>query len=136
MKIYFSGSIRGGRGHAEMYASIISELRKYGEVLTEFVGDGTLTQMGSSMPSGEIYSRDVSFLRESDVVVAEVSTPSLGVGYEVAYAESLKLPIICLYREEDGKSLSAMIDGNPNIKVFRYNDISDVVKIFKQNITE
>ena len=43
MKIYFAGSIRGGRGDAEIYAQIIEFLQGYGEVLTEHIGDTSLT---------------------------------------------------------------------------------------------
>ena len=38
MKIYFAGSIRGGRDDAEIYYQIIEFLREYGEILTEHVG--------------------------------------------------------------------------------------------------
>ena len=44
-----------------------------------------------------IYNRDVDWLRESDCVIAEVTQPSLGVGYELGFAESLKIPVLCLY---------------------------------------
>ena len=118
MKIYFSGSIRGGREHQELYSSIIGELKKYGEVLTEHLGDPNLSVIGSSGPVTEIYSQDMSWLGESDIVIAEVSTPSLGVGYEIAWAEVLKKPTICLYKPEIGKSLSAMIAGSPHIKLY------------------
>ncbi len=43
MKIYFAGSIRGGRDDAEIYSGIIELLKRYGDVLTEHVGDRTLS---------------------------------------------------------------------------------------------
>ncbi|MFZ2522129.1 MAG: nucleoside 2-deoxyribosyltransferase [Minisyncoccia bacterium] len=134
MKIYFSGSIRGGWEHQEIYHSIIGLLKKQGEVLTEFVGDSTLTYKGSSLPTSEIYKRDVGLIDMSDIVVAEVSTPSLGVGYEIAYAESKGIPIICLYKPEEGKSLSGMIEGNPNVRLFRYNNVSEAEEIINKNV--
>lgn len=39
MKIYFAGSIRGGRKDAGLYKKIIDYLGKYGEVLTEHIGN-------------------------------------------------------------------------------------------------
>ena len=51
-------------------------------------------------------------MQSADAVVAEVSTPSLGVGYELGIAEKLKIPVLCLYRPIKGKRLSAMINGN------------------------
>ena len=38
LKIYFCGSIRGGRQDADLYARIIKQLESYGKVLTEHVG--------------------------------------------------------------------------------------------------
>lgn len=114
---------------------MIEKLKEYGEVLTEFVGDSTLTYSGSNLPPDEIYKRDVSLIDQSDIVVAEVSTPSLGVGYEIAYAESKNIPVICLYRPEEGKALSGMIEGNPKVKLLRYKDIDEVEGIIAMSMT-
>ena len=53
-----------------------------------FVNDAVRLQ-GSPMPEGEIYRRDIQWISECDMVIAEVTNPSLGVGYEMAYAESI-----------------------------------------------
>ena len=93
MKIYFAGSICGGRDDAALYRQIIVMLMEYGEVLTEHVGDASLTRAGEDGPSDEaIYGRDMAWLTEADIVVAEVTVPSHGVGYEVAWAEALGKP--------------------------------------------
>ena len=68
----------------------------------------------------EIYVRDVEWLREADVVIAEVTTPSLGVGYEVARAAVMGKPVVGLFRPEAGRRLSAMIRGNPAVQVLEY----------------
>lgn len=39
MKIYFCGSIGGGRQDAHLYGRLIKKLEKYGTVLTTHVGD-------------------------------------------------------------------------------------------------
>jgi len=129
MKIYFAGSIRGGRDDKKLYFQLIQHLSKYGQVLTEHVGDEKLTDSGEDGPSDEwIYNRDTSWVKESDVLVAEVSTPSLGVGYEIGKAESMNKKILCLYRNQQNKKLSAMINGNPNVKIARYETLEDAVK--------
>lgn len=121
MKIYFAGSIRAGRDDQELYRRLIQSLQYFGQVLTEHVGDSNLTQWGDGgLADQDIYDRDMAWLADADVIVAEVSTPSLGVGYELARAESLKKPILCLYRERDDRSLSAMVSGNPETVVGRY----------------
>lgn len=128
MKIYFAGSIRGGRDDKDLYLQLIQHLTRYGEVLTEHVGDEKLTDLGEDGPYDQwIYDRDMSWLHEADVMIAEVSTPSLGVGYEIGQAEALNKKILCLYRKRLGKRLSAMIDGNPNMKTVIYEDLKDAI---------
>ena len=126
MKIYFAGSIRAGRDDQELYHRIIQGLQHHGEVLTVHVGDPCLTQWGDDGPSDQnIYARDMAWLADADLIVAEVSTPSLGVGYELGRAESLGKPTLCLYREQDGRRLSAMVSGNPNMVVVRYQTVEE-----------
>jgi nucleoside 2-deoxyribosyltransferase len=86
------------------------------------------------MPVAEIYKRDMDWLLESDIVIAEVTTPSLGVGYEIGQAEALKKPIYCFYRVDGDSSLSAMIEGNPNVKLYKYGTVEDVVGILKEGL--
>lgn len=130
--IYFAGSIRGGRDDKGLYLAIITLLGKYGRVLTEHIGDKTLSALGEDGPTdGYIYQRDMVWLQEADVVVAEVTTPSLGVGYEIGKAEDRRKRILCLYREQEGKKVSAMIGGNTSIRVEKYRTIHDVEEILK-----
>lgn len=130
MKIYFAGSILGGRNDKQLYLKIINYLKKYGVVLTEHIGDQKLTGLDEIDPSDEkIYERDLQWLRESDVIIAEVSTPSLGVGYEIATAEKLGKRILCLYRIREEKRLSAMISGNKNLLVKKYKADEELFKI-------
>jgi len=126
MKIYFAGAIRAGRADSEIYLEMIKILGQKHTVLTEHVGDNKTASAGAS---DYIYKRDVSWIRECDLVVAEVSTPSLGVGYEIAFAEHLKKPIICLYRPQPDKRLSAMIGGNAYLKIHNYENIDDAREI-------
>ena len=128
MKIYFAGSIRAGREDQELYHELIQGLRRYGQVLTEHVGEPTLTQSGDDGPSDrEIFERDMSWLAEADFVVAEVSTPSLGVGYELGRAESLGKRALCLYRDREDRKLSAMVSGNPLLVVARYESVLEAL---------
>jgi nucleoside 2-deoxyribosyltransferase len=112
MKIYFAGSIRGGREDKDLYLKIIDILKEYGEVVTEHIGDSSISQMGEMKPTEFIYNRDMDWLKESDAVVAEVTIPSIGVGYELGIAEKLGKKILCIYRPSPEKSLSAMVRGN------------------------
>ena len=121
MKVCFAGSIRGGRQDAELYQRIIRYIQQKNHiVLTEHVGDLSLSKMESREDRDvAIYEQDTAWLRESDIVIAECTTPSLGVGYELAYAEKLGKPVHIFY-DETRTNLSAMIAGNANFYMHPY----------------
>jgi len=126
MKIYFAGSIRGGREDAALYSQLIEILRNYGEVLTEHVGDQTLSSLGDDGPSDRfIHDRDLEWLQAADVIVAEVTTISMGVGYEIGRAVEAGKPVLCLFRPDSGRNLSAMISGCPSLELVNYNTLDE-----------
>ena len=130
MKIYFAGSIRGGSEDRDIYLALIQELRAFGQVLTEHVGDQNLTQLGEiTLSDEEIFQRDVSWIYEADIIVAEVTQPSLGVGYELGLAESLGKHIICLFSEKEDRRLSAMIAGNTELHARGYRSVDEAVAL-------
>jgi 2'-deoxynucleoside 5'-phosphate N-hydrolase len=130
MKIYFAGSIRGGRKEVPVYQSIISFLSAFGEVLTEHVGDASLSEKGDDGPDdGYIHDRDMAWLSACDLLIAEVSIPSLGVGYELGRAVALKKPVLCLHKSTSERPLSAMIAGSPGIQTASYASIDDARRI-------
>jgi nucleoside 2-deoxyribosyltransferase len=137
MKIYFAGSIRGGREDAEMYLQIINYLKSYGEVLTEHVGDPKLTHSGDDGPSDRyIHDRDMEWLKSADVIIAEVTTVSMGVGYEIGRAVESGKRVFCLFRPDTGKNLSAMITGCPDLLLAEYltpDDAKSVIDSFFKN---
>ncbi|MCX6757369.1 MAG: nucleoside 2-deoxyribosyltransferase [Candidatus Nomurabacteria bacterium] len=131
MKIYFAGSIRGGRDDKDIYAEIISLLKKYGEVLSEHIGDKELSSFGQThMTDSEIYQKDIGWINESDIIIAEVTNPSTGVGYELGYAEFFCKKIIALYRPIEGKRISAMIKGNSYMTCVEYKEVPELVEVF------
>ena len=127
MKIYFAGSIRGGRQDASLYGKIVELLKGYGRVLTEHVGQVHMDENGLSDEG--IYERDMAWLEAADVLVAEVTAPSHGVGYEIARAEALGKPILCLHRPGAGAHLSALLAGNPTIRCEEYQQIEQLAAV-------
>lgn len=130
MKIYFAASIRGGRDDSASYLEIVRQLREYGEVLTEHIGDAELSSAGEDLGDRNIHDRDLAWLRESDYLVAEVTTPSLGVGYEIGKATEWGKPVLCLYRPTAGRPLSAMIAGSSNVTLKEYQTPVQLNEIF------
>lgn len=130
MKIYFAGSIRGGREDVKIYKELINHLGNFGTVLTEHIADKNLEETGEKeMSDREIHDRDLDWLKQSDVLVAETTVPSLGVGYEIKTAITWQKKVLCLYRSQEGKRLSAMIAGSPDIVVNSYESLHEAKKI-------
>ena len=128
-KIYFAGSIRGGRDDAQLYTELISYIKsKNAVVLTEHIGDNNLLKQEKNLTDKEIYTRDIEWLKECDLVIAECTKPSLGVGYELALAEKLNKSVNVIYRNKECK-LSAMILGDEYFKIFKYETKEEAFKI-------
>ncbi len=137
MKIYFAGSIRGGRLEAALYQAMIEYLSAFGEVLTKHVGETSLSENGEDGPDDRtIHDRDLAWLSACDLLVAEVSVPSLGVGYELGCAVALKKPVLCLFKSGSARVLSAMISGNPAIQTAVYSSIDEARQILAGFVTE
>ena len=136
MNIYFAGSIRGGRSDAALYQNIIIYLSTFGTVLTEHVGDPELTEKGDDGPNDHsIYHCDMDWLNRSHTVIAEVTQPSLGVGYELGAAVAMGKPVLALYRPFSGRVLSAMVSGCPDIKVAEYLSLDEAKQAIRRFLT-
>jgi nucleoside 2-deoxyribosyltransferase len=111
MKIYFSCSLTGGREDEEIYGMIVNHLLSQGhEIPTAHLAQPEVMALEQVVDAREVYLRDMRWVDECDALIAEVSTPSHGVGYEIAYALSKGKPVMCCYRQDVG--VSKMIIGN------------------------
>ena len=135
MKIYFAGAIRGGRDDASIYLQIVSTLTRYGTVLTEHVGDPNLDVRGEGLSDQQIFDRDLEWLRSCDFLVAEVTKPSLGVGFEIGKATEWGIQVLCLYRPSESRSLSAMIAGCDKVTVETYRSVDELDAIFARHLS-
>jgi len=137
LKIYCAGPIRGDLLHVEYYYQIVALVWQLGHIpLTELA----LSEGAVSAPcDADIYLRDRQWLQEADALIAEVSGPSLGVGYEIAYAlHALSIPVLCVQKRSE-KKLSAMIAGNLSerltLEVYDSgNELDRIVKDFLEGV--
>jgi hypothetical protein len=137
MKIYFACSIIGGRETSSIYQIIVDTLKVDGHrVLTERLASDDIIQQESSADPIDIYQRDVAWILESDLLIAEITTPSHGVGYEIGFALNHDIPVICLYQAD--VPVSKMIIGNqdPKLTVYPYGKISHALKFIRQKLDE
>lgn len=131
-KIYFAGSIRGGRVDADLYRRIIQFVQQTDTVLTEHVGSSNLilNEQGRERDA-HIYDQDTAWLRQSDLLIAECTCPSMGVGYELAYAEHHCIPCHIFY-DKTKAQLSAMLTGNPYFHIHPYESEDQIYAALTQ----
>jgi len=130
MNIYFACSITGGREFEPVFQAIVGTMLKAGhQVPTAHLADPSVGQMEIVVAAADVYDRDVAWIRAADVLVAEVSTPSHGVGYEIGFALGMGKPVLACYQA--GRRISKMISGNPdaNLVVKSYYDVEEAVSI-------
>jgi nucleoside 2-deoxyribosyltransferase len=121
MKIYFSCSLTGGRNDEAAYGAIVDHLLAQGhDVLTAHLARPEVMALEQVVEPREVFRRDLEWIQECDALVAEVSTPSHGVGYEIAYALERSKPVLCCARR--GAKVSKMLTGNdsPGLRLVVY----------------
>jgi 2'-deoxynucleoside 5'-phosphate N-hydrolase len=137
MNIYFACSITGGRDYEPVYQAIIAALLADGHTLptAHLAGSDILALEAVASPSA-IYQRDIAWIDGCEVLVAETSTPSHGVGYEIAYALSIGKPVLCLYQA--GRPISKMLTGNshPRFQVNSYLNAENAITILRSFLSQ
>ncbi|OGO42368.1 MAG: hypothetical protein A2W36_01615 [Chloroflexi bacterium RBG_16_58_14] len=135
MNVYFACSITGGRQDEAVYQLLVNALHDGGHhIPTALLAGAEVMQLEGIVEAADIYGRDTAWIRESDLLLAEVSTPSHGVGYEIGYALSLNKPVLCLHRAN--RKVSKMILGNPHpcLRVAAYHTPQEAVQILLDNL--
>jgi nucleoside 2-deoxyribosyltransferase len=135
MKVYFACSISGGRQDEEIYQKIVQTLLTLGiSVPTAHIAETGIEEIDALEEAQDIYQRDVQWINESDLLIAEVTTPSHGVGYEIGYALDQGMPVLCLYNHE--AVVSKMITGNPHplLSVYSYQNWPHAEEILRNYI--
>jgi len=133
MNIYFACSITGGREFEAVYQSIVHALTEDAhEVPTAHLAESGVPALEALIAPSEVYARDVAWIRTCDVLIAEVSVPSHGVGYEIGFALGLGKRVLALHRED--RKVSKMITGNPdpNLVICCYQTVEEVIQQVKK----
>jgi nucleoside 2-deoxyribosyltransferase len=129
MIVYCAGAIKGDTAYQNNYKEIIRFIGSMKHTaLAELNGN---FKFSVPLNDKQIYTRDIKWIESSDLVIAEISGPSLGVGFEIAYAIfQQKIPVLALVSSEV-KKLSAMITGcnSQLLTIRRYKNIEDMKNI-------
>ena len=135
MKIYVSGSMYGGQQKIDTYKKLVDKLEEYGEVLTKQIADPKAIENEKYQKDEDIYNDLENKLEKADILIAEVSVPSIGVGYEICYASKLNKKIVAIYDKNYIDKVTTMIRGNKNIKIIPYKDIREILDKIEEIIS-
>ncbi len=109
MIVYCAGAVKGDTSYRESYEEIIEIVKRNGySALSELN-----PEFKSAFPLNvkQVFQRDIKWIEKSSVMIAEISGPSLGVGFEISYALYVReIPVLALY-DAEAENISAMISG-------------------------
>jgi len=137
MNIYFACSITGGREFERIYQELTAALVMDGhEVPTAHLADSNVLSLEAVVAPRDVYERDVAWIHSAHAVVAEVSVPSHGVGYEIGFALNEVKPVLCLFQQ--GRKISKMISGNPHpqLQVMAYRDSTNAIELMRKFLSD
>lgn len=133
MNIYFACSITGGREFEPVFQALVEAMLADGQIVpTAHLATPEVREMEIVVAPEEVYARDIAWIRGADVLVAEVSTPSHGVGYEIGFALGLGKPVLACHRRD--RRISKMISGNPdpNLAVRQYQTTDEAIQMVRK----
>lgn len=114
MKAYFSATITKDEKIKKRYANIVKALKKGGVEVSQYGSDKMSPHEllnRTDQEIGDVYKELVSYLKSADVYIAEISEPSVGIGYEINEAINLKKPVLALNHKESAFQPLATIQG-------------------------
>ena len=137
MNIYFACSITGGRQYESTYQALTQFLLDEGHgVPTAHLAESNILDLEKVVRPSDVYARDVNWIQTSDILLAEVSVPSHGVGYEIGYALGLRKPVICIHDAD--RAVSKMITGNPDplLRVIPYTNLDTAYAVIREFVNK
>jgi nucleoside 2-deoxyribosyltransferase len=137
MKIYFGFTVAGDRSSIEIARRVVELLEDTGhEVLTRHLVSDNAWQLDRLISPQQVYERDMRWLKQCDVLVAEVSGSSFGLGFETGYLlGATAKKAVLFYKRDVEKRISLLITGNtnPQCLVVPYTDVAEVEAFVRDN---
>lgn len=136
LNIYFSMAISGGRQKQPTGKDLIEHCKTLGHVLNGYIGKKNVNYR--ERKNFDIYSRNDAWIEQADIVIAEVSVHSFGVGIEIEKAINNKIPVLCLYDKImlDENQISKMLTSCRSIKLVGYKTNADAKRIIDEFVKE
>ncbi len=137
MKNYFGFTVAGDRSSIEIARRVVELLEDTGhEVLTRHLVSDNARQLDRLISPQQVYERDMRWLKQCDVLVAEVSGSSFGLGFETGYLlGATAKKAVLFYKRDVEKRISLLITGNtnPQCLVVPYTDVAEVEAFVRDN---
>jgi hypothetical protein len=137
MKIYFSATVTDNSDLKKMYKLIKDYLAKEGHKVFEYGSDQIDPSELAERSDNEISQtfKDLDkYLRNADILIADISLSSVGIGYEISQAIMMKKPVLVLKYQKSNFEPLATIEGNKSAylryKVYNESSIEYVLKNF------
>ena len=138
MKIYFGFTVAGDRSSIDTARKVVRQLEEMGhEVLTRHLVSENAWEADRSISPQEVYRRDMAWLEQCELFIAEVSGSSFGLGFETGYLlGATTKKVVLLYRRDVEQKVSLLITGNthPNCTLVPYTTVEEVEEFVARNI--
>lgn len=117
LNVYFSASSSELESRKDLYMSILESIKSLGAELTY----NWLNDKEKLKPS-KIFEKASEAIKSADVIIAEITYPSTGVGQQIGLALSWKIPVIALHQLNNPEvSRFAVGMESPYLQVKEYN---------------
>lgn len=141
MKVYLACTVRGDRGGIEAGRAIAARLQQLGhDVLTTHLLADDANEAEGALTEDAVFRRDIEWLSACDLLVAEASGSSYGVGFEVGYvlgrAPLTGQRVILVYDRARLHAISRLITGNRDgaCASFGYASIEELVAFLDEQL--
>ena len=141
MRIYLACTVRGERAGVSAGRAMCTRLQEHGhEVLTTHLLADDVDRAESALTEARVYQRDIEWLSRCDVLVAEASGSSYGVGFEVGYiigrAAQTHQRVLLVYQAARRQAVSRLITGNCDAActTFAYETVEDLVRFIDREL--
>jgi nucleoside 2-deoxyribosyltransferase len=142
VNIYLACTVRGDRGGIAAGRAICERLQQSGhQVLTTHLLADDVDDAEAKLTEEDVYRRDLEWLTSCDVLVAEASGSSYGVGFEVGYvlgrAQATGQQVVLLYDRARRHAISRLITGNrdAHCTTFGYGSIDELITFISAHFT-
>ena len=136
VNIYLACTVRGDRGAVAVLREVADLLEGAGHtVLTRHLLDDNVDSAESTLTEREVFARDMQWLTAADVLIAEASGSSYGVGFEVGYvlgrSDVTDQRVLLLYNDARRSAVSRLIVGadHPRCQVHGYQRAGDLMPV-------